>query len=168
MSPRDGLLVRPLLGVTRAETAAHCRARGLAWREDSSNMSDAYARTRVRENLVPALEAIHPAAVENVLRTAALLRDEAAVLDELVETVLAGRDRVAIAHLAALPPALARLVVRRLAEAAVGRLCPRAPGRLDDLLALSDGALDLGEGVRAVAEGGELRMERTPPLPARP
>jgi tRNA(Ile)-lysidine synthase len=168
MSPRDGLLVRPLLGVTRAETAAHCRARGLAWREDSSNMSDAYARTRVRESLVPALEAIHPAAVENVLRTAALLRDEAAVLDELVETVLAGRDRVAIAHLAALPPALARLVVRRLAEAAVGRLCPRAPGRLDDLLALSDGALDLGEGVRAVVEGGELRMERTPPLPARP
>jgi tRNA(Ile)-lysidine synthase len=67
--------------------------------------------------------------------------------------------------LAALSPALARLVVRRLAEDAAGRLCPRAPGRLDDLLALGDGALDVGDGVRAVVSGGELRMERTPPLP---
>jgi tRNA(Ile)-lysidine synthase len=164
MAPSDGRLVRPLLGVTREETAAHCRARGLAWREDSSNGSDIYTRTRVREGLVPALRALHPAAERNVVRTAELLREEAAVLDELVETVLAGRDHVPTAHLAALPPALARLVVRRLAEDAAGRLCPRAPGRLGDLLELGDGALDVGEGVRAVVRRGELRMQRTPPL----
>jgi tRNA(Ile)-lysidine synthase len=54
--------------------------------------------------------------------------------------------------------------VRRLAEDASGRLCPRAPGRLGDLLELGDGALDVGEGVRAVVSAGELRMERTPPM----
>jgi tRNA(Ile)-lysidine synthase len=167
MAPREGSLVRPLLGVTREETAAHCRARGLEWREDSSNSSDSYTRTRVREGLVPALRALHPAAERNVLRTAELLREEAEVLDELVDTVLAGGDRVGIAHLAALPPALARLVVRRLAEKATGRLCPRAPGRLQDLLDLSEGALDVGEGVRAVVHDGQLHMERTPPLGGR-
>ena len=163
MAERDGLLLRPLLRVTRAQTAAHCTARGLAWREDASNHDPAYARNRVRARLVPALRELHPAAERNVVRTAELLRDEAAVLDEVVETALAGRDHIAVAHLAALAPALARLVVRRLAEDAVGRLCARAPGRTADILALGDGALDLGDGARAVVEGGLLRVQPTPP-----
>jgi tRNA(Ile)-lysidine synthase len=167
MEAESGRLVRPLLGVTREETAAWCRRRGLRWREDATNSDDLYARGRVRMGLVPALRAVHPAAERNVVRTAALLRDEAEVLDLVVDTALAGRDRIAVANLAALPRALARLVVRRLAEDATGRLCPRAPGRLDDILALGDGALDLGEGARAVVDGAVLRCERTPRLPVR-
>jgi tRNA(Ile)-lysidine synthase len=168
MPARSGRLVRPLLGVTREETAAWCRARGLAWREDATNATDRYARGRVRAGLVPALRAVHPAAERNVVRTAELLREEAEVLDVVVDTALAGRDRIAVDHLAALPRALARLVVRRLAERATGTFCARAPGRLDDILALGDGALDLGDGARAVVDGGVLRCERTPRLPARP
>jgi tRNA(Ile)-lysidine synthase len=166
MPARSGRLVRPLLAVTREETAAWCRARGLAWREDATNASERYARGRVRGALVPALRAVHPAAERNVVRTAELLRDEAEVLDVVVDTALAGRDRIAVGHLAALPRALARLVVRRLAEQATGELCARAPGRLDEILALGDGALDLGAGARAVVDGGVLRCERTPPLSA--
>ena len=168
MSERDGLLLRPLLHVTREETAAHCTARGLAWREDASNDDPAFARNRARAGLVPALRELHPAAERNVVRTAELLRDEAAVLDEVVATALAGRDHIALSHLAALPPALARLVVRRLAEDAAGRLCARAPGRLAEILALGDGALDLGDGARAVVSGGLLRVEPTPPGPSAP
>jgi tRNA(Ile)-lysidine synthase len=53
-----------------------------------------------------------------------------------------------------------------LAEAATGGLCARAAARLDDILALGDaGALDVGDGARAVVEGGVLRFEPTPPLP---
>ena len=163
MSERDGLLVRPLLHATREETAAHCAARGLSWREDASNDDPAYARNRARAGLVPALRELHPSAERNVVRTAQLLRDEAAVLDEVVDTALAGRDEIAIEHLAALPRALARLIVRRLAEDAIDRLCARAPGRLDEILALGDGALDLGDGARAVVRGGRLRVEPTPP-----
>jgi tRNA(Ile)-lysidine synthase len=163
MSERDGLLVRPLLRVTRDETAAHCVSRGLTWREDASNDDPAYARNRARAGLVPALRELHPAAEANVVRTAELLRDEAAVLDEVVDTALAGRDRIAVTHLAALPPALARLVLRRLAEGAAGRLCARAAARLDEVLALGDGALDLGDGARAVVTEGVLRVDPTPP-----
>ena len=167
MPMRSGRLVRPLLGITREETAAWCRARGLEWREDATNAADRYARGRVRGGLVPALRAVHPAAERNVVRTADLLRDEAEVLDVVVDTALAGRDRIAVDHLAALPRALARLVVRRLAERATGAFCARAPGRLDDILALGDGALDLGDGARAIVDRGVLRCERTPRLPAR-
>ncbi len=152
-------LVRPLLEVTREETAAYCADRGLPWREDPSNASDAYARNRVRAELLPALRRLHPAADANVLRTLALLRDEAAVLDAAVDAVLSDEQ----AALAALPPALARLCLQRLADdAAAG---PAAPvgARAAELLALGGGAgsaaLDLGGGLRAVAEYGRLRFE---------
>jgi tRNA(Ile)-lysidine synthase len=88
MSPREIRLVRPLLGLTREQTAAYCRARGLSWREDASNDDERYARARVRNHLLPALDAVHPAARENVLRTARLLREEAVVLDALVDAEL--------------------------------------------------------------------------------
>lgn len=166
MEPRRGILIRPLLSLSREDTAAWCRARGLAWRDDPTNEGDRFARSRVRSGLVPALRAVHPEAERNVVRTAQLLREEAAVLDEVVETALAGRDRIALAHLGALPPALARLVVRRLAEDAAGGLCPRAAARLDDILALDEqgAALDVGDGARAIVENGVLRFGPTPPL----
>jgi tRNA(Ile)-lysidine synthase len=105
-------------------------------------------------------------AEDNLLRTAQVLREEAAVLDEVVTVALAGRDRIEQEKLARLPPALARLVLRRLAEDATGGLCPRASRRLDDVVALEAGALDLGDGARVVVERGLVRMTRTPPLSA--
>jgi tRNA(Ile)-lysidine synthase len=161
MAPRSGRLVRPLLDVTREETAAWCRSRGLSWVDDSSNEDALFARARVREGLVPALRAVDARAEANILRTAALLRDEAEVLDAVVTTALAGRDRISVEHLRELPPALGRLVVRRLAEDALGGPVPRAVARYDDILAL-DGALDVGDGARAVVERGVLHFERTP------
>jgi tRNA(Ile)-lysidine synthase len=161
MRRREGRLIRPLLGVTREETAAYCRARGLSWREDESNQSDAYARVRVREALVPTLRTIHPAAEENVLALAATLREEAEVLDALVEQVLEGREVIELARLRALAPALARLVVQRLADGAVGGPAPGTARRVAELLSMGDHAkLDLPHDVRAVTEGGILRFVR--------
>jgi tRNA(Ile)-lysidine synthase len=168
MQPRSGHLLRPLLTVTREETGAWCRARGLAWRDDATNASEAFARGRVRHGLLAALEAVDPRAAANVVRTAELLREEAEVLDVVVDTTLGGRDRIALLYLADLPAALGRLIVRRLAEAATGGLCGRVPGRLEDILALGEsGALDVGDGARAVVSGGVLHFEATPPLARR-
>jgi tRNA(Ile)-lysidine synthase len=164
MRPRDGRLVRPLLDTTRAETTAYCEERGLAWRDDASNEEDAYARNRIRQGLVPELEKVHPAAKENVLRTAALLREEAELLDSLVDAELAGGEGVepgTIAHwrFAELHPALRRLVLQRLADGAAGRPVAGAARFADQVASLSRGGsvLDLGSGVRAVLEGGILR-----------
>ncbi|HEV7363919.1 MAG TPA: tRNA lysidine(34) synthetase TilS, partial [Solirubrobacteraceae bacterium] len=162
MPARDGRLVRPLLEVTREQTAAYCRERGLAWREDAANDDPVYARARVRGGLVPELRAVHPAAERNVVRTAARLRDEADVLDAAVDDVLGGRGALAGAELAALPAALARLVLRRLAEDAAGRPAPDASERLAELVALTaapgSAELSLQGGLRAVSEYGTLRF----------
>ncbi len=168
MRPRNGSLARPLLGFTRADTTAYCQQRGLAWREDSSNADSAYARNRVRHGLLPELAKIHPAAAANVLRTAALLRDEAEVLDALVDAEVDGsggsrRGTIALERLAELPPALRRLVLQRLADGAAGQPVPGAARFAEEVTGLrrsGTAMLDLGGGVRAVVESGVLRAER--------
>lgn len=169
MEPVRGPVVRPLLaaGIRREETASYCMARQLVWREDASNTDRAYARARVREDLLPALRAVDPRAEANVLRTAEILREEAAVLDEVVAGVIDGRGELPRTELAALPPALGRLVLRRLAEDAIARPCARAAGRLGEVLALGDeGALDLGDGARAIVRSGVVSVGRTPARPS--
>ena len=167
MRPRDGHLARPLLETTRAETTAYCEERGLPWRDDASNEEADYKRNLVRRELVPALERIHPAAKENVLRTAALLRSEAELLDSLVDAELGDGGGVAasIAHarFAELHPALQRLVLQRLADGAAGRPVAGAARFAEQVAGLTRGGsvLDLGGGVRAVLEAGVLRAERS-------
>jgi tRNA(Ile)-lysidine synthase len=153
-------VIRPLLSWTREQTAAYCRERGLTWREDPSNESDAFARNRIRNELLPALRAIHPAAETNILRTLEILRDEAEVLDSLIDT------EPSVERIAALPPALRRLTVQAIAgEPSVG-------ARTDEILALGSrggtATLDLGGGLRAVVEYGRLRFDHGPPPPPSP
>jgi tRNA(Ile)-lysidine synthase len=170
MRPREGSLVRPLLGFTREDTAAYCRARGLAWREDESNAGDAYARNRVRAGLLPALSDVHAGALDNVLAVADILRDEADVLDAVVEEILGARAGLTLTALRGLPRALRRLVVQRLADEAAGGFAPGAGRRADEVAALSDrgtAMLDIGSGLRAVAEYGRVRVDRLEPSQAR-
>jgi tRNA(Ile)-lysidine synthase len=171
MPAADGKLVRPLLGLTREQTAGYCEGRGLRWREDESNSDERFARVRVRERLVPALRAVHPAAEANVLRTASLLREETELLDGLVDAELAGADSIALARLRALPAALARMVVIRLAENAVGAYVPQAGERVQELLALGEhggrAELHVGGQAGAVVEAGALSMHRLAPRQAR-
>jgi tRNA(Ile)-lysidine synthase len=160
-------IVRPLLGVTRAQTAAYCEERGLSWREDESNADPGYARARVRNDVVPALASVHPAAEANVLRTAELLRAEADLLDELVEDELGGRAMVSLARLRELPESLARLLVVRLAENAAGTYVPQAGSRVAEILALGErggrAELHLGGLASAVVQGGMLEIVRLAP-----
>jgi tRNA(Ile)-lysidine synthase len=164
MSAREGGLIRPLLGVTREQTTAYCRERGLRWREDASNEDERFARTRVRRGLVAALRAVHPAAESNVLRTAQLLREETELLQALVDAELGDRRAIGLARLAELPAALARMVVVRLAEQAAGGYVPQAGERVGELLALGArggrAELHVGGFAGAVIDGGVLSMRR--------
>jgi tRNA(Ile)-lysidine synthase len=168
MRARDGRLVRPLLAFTREQTTAYCEERGLAWRDDPTNELRTFARGRVRHGLVPALAEVHPAAAQNVLRTAELLRDEAEVLDAIVDAEIEGtegapRGAVTLERLNELAPALRRLVVQQLADRAAGRPVPGAANHADEVAALRPtgrSMLDLGGGVRAIVESGLVRAER--------
>lgn len=146
---------KPILGLRRAETGGLCARLGLEPVVDPSNADPAYRRNRVRYELLPLLDAVAGRDVVAVLaRQAALLRDEADALDELASGVDATDGRA----LAALAPAVARRVVRRLlaaehppSSAAVERVL--AVARLEAAACEVDG----GRSVRRSA--GRLRVE---------
>jgi tRNA(Ile)-lysidine synthase len=177
MAPRRGRLVRPLLAATREEVRDHLREHGLEWREDPSNADRRFARARVRHDVLEALRELSPAAERTIAETARQLRDEAEVLDAAVADALnelAGGPAISLDALRKHPPALQRLLMRALAEQAIGEQGPRALSRqeADEILALGNRgtkSLDLGGGLRAVAEYGTLRFTRSgdpePPSP---
>lgn len=62
MRERQGPLARPLLRTWRAEVFAYCSALGLEVMDDPSNTDPRFLRSRVRHELIPALERVYPAA----------------------------------------------------------------------------------------------------------
>jgi tRNA(Ile)-lysidine synthase len=157
MAPRRGRLVRPLLDATREDVRDYLRSRALEWREDPSNADRRFARARVRHDLLEALRTIGPAPERTIAETARQLREEAEVLDAAVSEALdelGGGPAVSLAALREHPPALRRLVLRRLAG---DRPVPDSILDLDDR---GTKTIDLGGGLRAVAEYGTLRFTR--------
>jgi tRNA(Ile)-lysidine synthase len=122
------LLLRPLLGMRRADLRAYCRARGLAPREDPTNADPAYARNRVRSELLPAAEAIAPEATLALARAASILADDAEYLGETARLALEalapaiGSDRLAVPRrgLLGLPVAVQRAVLREVVAQLLG------------------------------------------------
>ncbi len=76
---REDGVVRPLLGVWREETEAYCSEEGLEFRIDPSNRDT--KRGLIRDEILPRLRALHPAADRNLLR---LAEGEPSALDELL------------------------------------------------------------------------------------
>jgi tRNA(Ile)-lysidine synthase len=62
MAERNGLVARPLLRIWRGDIVAYCAALELATVDDPSNSDPRFLRSRVRHELLPALEAVFPAA----------------------------------------------------------------------------------------------------------
>jgi tRNA(Ile)-lysidine synthase len=86
----DGV-VRPLLGVWRAETEAYCRAADLPYRTDTSNATT--RRGLIRDEILPLLRRLHPAADENLLRALDTRETLSPALAELLASP-AGSKRV--------------------------------------------------------------------------
>ncbi len=72
----EGKILRPLLGVRRAEIEIYLTGLGQSWREDSTNQETMYTRNRIRLQLLPELENWNPQIREKLAQMAELARDE--------------------------------------------------------------------------------------------
>jgi tRNA(Ile)-lysidine synthase len=82
MAVRDGVYVRPFLGLRRATTEAACLALGLQPWDDPHNSDPSYQRVRLRREVLPLLEDVLQGGVAEALaRTADLWRDDLEALD---------------------------------------------------------------------------------------
>jgi tRNA(Ile)-lysidine synthetase-like protein len=88
---REDGVVRPLLPLWRDETEAYCRAASLPFRTDTTNADT--VRGRIRDEIVPRLREIHPAADENLLRALDERRTLPRELAELIDST-AGSKRL--------------------------------------------------------------------------
>jgi tRNA(Ile)-lysidine synthase len=87
--PRVGNIVRPLLGIRRAELRAYLKSKKQTWREDATNRDTTRMRARIRKRLMPLLEKQFQARVVEHLGTLAeLAREDEAFLDALVSDVV--------------------------------------------------------------------------------
>ncbi|SDQ63487.1 tRNA lysidine(34) synthetase TilS [Microbacterium sp. cf332] len=116
--------LRPLLAVRRETTAAACAAAGLDPWHDPHNRDDRYRRVRVRERVLPLLEAeLGPGIAEALARTADQLREDteafddmiAETIEDIVEPAEAG-IAISVAALAANPPALRHRIIRHVVQ----------------------------------------------------
>jgi len=120
--------VRPLLTVRRRTTVAACVAEGLDPWTDPHNADPAYTRVRVRERVLPVLEAeLGPGVTEALARTAEQLREDAAafqdMIDETIEDIVEHAEAgisLSAAALAANPAALRNRIVRYVVESEFG------------------------------------------------
>jgi tRNA(Ile)-lysidine synthase len=168
----EGLVLRPMLGATRAEVETYLKALGQGWREDSSNTNEAFTRNRIRHELLPLLEGWNPRLREHLGQMAVLARDEEAWWQaELArlgpQMVMAGKpvrgggraavDGLAmdVMRLAGLAPALQRRLLRYAGEQLGATLDFPSTEALRKL------ALEGRAGQRRELAQG-LRAERTP------
>ena len=159
---REGL-VRPLIERTRPEVLGYLSRLDQPYRTDPTNLSGKYARNRVRLEVMPILEELHPGAAANLARAASLAREDLEALEGLADAALEARGaEVVLARgaLLALPSALRRYAVRR----AYARVLPGAPppglDHVESVLALAEAgpgmrSLDLPGGAVAVGRGGD-------------
>lgn len=123
MRPVAGRYRRPLLTVTRAQTERACSAAGLTWWSDPHNEDPAFTRVRVRQRVMPVLEAeLGPGVAASLARSAELARADADLLDELAadptRSAAHPEGGLSLQRLAALPDALRLRVIRDAARSA--------------------------------------------------
>lgn len=89
-SRRSGgvVLLRPLLSLRRAQTAAACVALGLVPWHDPHNADPAFTRTRARRLLAQLVGELGPGVVANLARTAELAADDTEAIDGFAQVAL--------------------------------------------------------------------------------
>ncbi len=79
----NGMLIRPLLEVTKQQILEYLASYKLPYQEDATNKDSTYTRNRIRNQLIPALEKdFNPDIVDGLVRMSGILRDEEEFLSD--------------------------------------------------------------------------------------
>jgi tRNA(Ile)-lysidine synthase len=187
MRPARDLLLRPFLGLRRADTEEICKVEELQPWHDPTNADPAFARSRTRVEVLPHLEEkLGPGVAESLARTASILQLDADYLEDVAESTFAAlveRNGPELSlpeeALRALAPAIRYRVIAK-AAADVGGQQPSYRRLLAAEALLrrqgSAGPVELPGGVgvyrlslaqidAAEAEGGQVRADKATPVP---
>lgn len=170
MAIENGIYLRPLLQVTRAETVAACNEIGVEPWNDPHNGNTDFSRVRVRTEVLPIMEAkLGPGIAAALSRSAAILRDDADALDEIAQREITRCDLANLdcEQLESLPRAIRSRVLRSAIYAAGAPSGSITADHLSSVEALvtswrGQGALSLPGGVKVERISGRLSLLAQP------
>jgi tRNA(Ile)-lysidine synthase len=163
MAVENGKYIRPLLAITRDEIEQACKEWNLDFWSDPHNFNSDFTRVKVRQEVLPYLEAnLDPGISRALVRSAALLRDDADALDAWADREATDLD---CDRLAALPRAIRTRIIRKAAlgaGATSGQLTFEQIGAIDAMICAwkGQGAVSLAGGVKVERISGRLSLSR--------
>jgi tRNA(Ile)-lysidine synthase len=164
MAIENGIYLRPFLNITRAETEAACKELNLEPWNDPHNEDLNFLRVRVRKNVLPNLEQeLGPGISDALVRSAALLRDDADALDKLANEFWQSDSSLEIEPLLQLPKAIRTRVLRiALFESGVTQLSADQVGQVEALISnwKGQGEVSLPAGVKVSRISGRLTLSK--------
>ncbi|MCA9284120.1 MAG: tRNA lysidine(34) synthetase TilS [Phycisphaerales bacterium] len=165
-------LIRPMMGLRKADAEAVCTAAGVDWCSDPGNTDRRTVRGRLRAEVIPTLESMWPGAARRSVGTASAVASAVEFLNRTLDRVAVddrGWDRMELRS-------LGTGVVAMLLQRAAVRLAPAVADRLDQRqladaasVVVSDRAQAIirwPDGLRLVVDRERATLERVDPTDA--
>ena len=168
-----GKIIRPLLGVSKAEILAFCKRQGIDYVTDDTNSDITYARNRIRHKVLPELAEVNSGVLGNLSRLCASLRQDEDFLNRSAADFISRHESNGALALEALKDAHPAIAARAVASLLSRVTDDVRAVHIDAILSLAKSAiphssLDLGDGAKAMVEGGSLIIGTcSPPAPAK-
>ena len=164
MAPVSGNTIRPLIETSHEEVLYFLNAAKQPWRMDASNLDSAFARNRVRHELIPMLEkSYNPKLRTTLSRTVDLLQNEDAWMQEqtlvwVAEHALRAPGMISVdaESMSGVPVALARRAIRTMLRQLGSDLFDITFDRIEAVR----GLLDRGKGGKTIQIPGGFVAER--------
>ena len=88
ISPKNGYIVRPLLGISRSEIEKYISERDIPYVTDSTNNEDLYLRNALRLNVLPILEKLNPSVKDTIYRTSKNVTEAEKVYSDSIQKAI--------------------------------------------------------------------------------
>ena len=174
---QKAVLFRPLLQATKGDILAHCRKRGVPFREDPANLLPQFTRNSVRHELLPSLEKYNPRIREALVRLARSASLEVDYLERELDMLWPAvaslePDSVLLdaSSLASLHPLMRRLVLRRAYRELAGDTRRLEAAHLEAMAGFTGGPpgreLNLPRGLRLFSTYGQIILTLSRELPS--
>ena len=169
-----GYLVRPLLQATRREILDFCAAEGLEYVTDSTNSDTAYARNKLRAQVVPILEELFDDPQERALELSVMARQDEEFIEACAKqfsNLHVNASGIALEPLRQAPLALQRRVITSYLQEGMQASPEQVHVRklLEQVAAGHNGArCSLPNGWEAVIEESRVRLRETSEEPGLP
>jgi tRNA(Ile)-lysidine synthase len=166
--PASGVVVRPFLGIRRADLRAYLKDAKQTWRVDATNRDTTKLRARIRKKLIPLLEKqFQPASVEHLAALADFAREDDTFLEAAAQSrcgIAAKRTETGTVipiHELLGPPSICRRMVRCIVKGVKPRAGELGAERVEAVLSLARSgengkSLELPGGVTVRRERDEL------------